>query len=209
MKKILSLLMCYVFLQAETFALRGGPGGVGNAQLSGTYSAVLLQSSPQFDINNIQVTVGPGPGLGLVTLTVPANGPAVGNMLIFDSQTQNTFLGKVNGISNVQTGELIGLVSGTEFKIASSATAGTAQATTSTETIAGRLIASKSKLKRSSSQITGTATLTAAGIPFVTVVQGQVINYIGNGVPATYDLIGYLTGSSDAIAGTFDLTVTN
>ena len=212
MKKLLSLLMCYVFLQAETFALRGGPGSSGNTRLQGSYSAILVQTSPLYDvITGAQVGTEPGNGLGLVTLTVPTNGPAVGNLLIFDSQTGNTFLGKANGLSNPRTGDLTCLVAGTEFRIATtSATAGVTGATTLTnpETIAGNLIASKSKIRSKSSEIVGTANLTVSGIRFVSVVSGVTVNFVGNGVPATYDLIGYLT-SADAVASTFDLTGSN
>ena len=202
--------MCYVFLQAETFALRGGPGSGGNPPLQGAYSAILIQTSPTFDIQGNQTSAAPGAGLGLLALTVPAGGPAVGNMLIFDSQTQNTFVGKANGLSNRVTGELICLVSGTEFKITTTtAGTGTANAVTSTETISGRLSASRDKGKKNISAITGEANLAVAGIPFVTVQNGVLVNFVRNGVPTAYAVVGYLSGSGDAAPGAFDLTVSN
>lgn len=206
--------MCYVFLQTETFALRGGPGSSGNTRLQGSYSAILVQTSPLYDVlTGAQVGTEPGNGLGLVTLSVPANGPATGNLLIFDSQTGHTFLGKANGLSNPQTGVLTCLVAGTEFQIkTTSAVSGTTGATTLTnpETISGNMTASKSKTRHQTySEIVGTASLTVSGIRFVSVVQGQTINYVGNGVPATYDLVGYLADTSGAVAATFDLSSSN
>ena len=203
--------MCYVFLQAETFALRGGPGSSGNTRLQGSYSAILVQTSLLFDlITGAQVGTGPGSGLGLVTLTVPSSGPASGNLLIFDAQTGDTFLGKANGLSNPLTGVLTALVSGTQFIIkTTSAASGTTGAATTTQTISGRITASKSKVNKSYSGISGTADLTVAGIPFVTVTQGVTVNFIKNGSPTTYDLIGYLTSSSETAAATFDLTGSN
>ena len=199
--------MCYVFLQAETFALRGGPGGAGNTQLQGSYSAILIQTSPLFDVfTGAQVGTEPGNGLGLVTLTVPSVGPAVGNILLFDSQTADSFLGRANGLSNPTTGVLTCLVAATQFKIIStSSTSGTTGVATTTETVSGRMTASKSKATKASfAGITGTANLIVAGIPFIDLTTGRT--FIGNGAPTTYDLFGYLTDSSGAPASTFDLT---
>lgn len=209
MKRLLSLLMCYVFLQAETFALRGGPGGTGNSQLLGSYSAILLQTSPLFDLSGRQVGTEPGNGLGLVTITVPSVGPAVGNFLLFDSQSSDSFLGRINGLSNPATGQLICLVTGSQFKITStSVSSGTTGAATTTETVSGRLVASKTKSTRSSfSGISGSATLTVAAIPFIDLTTGRT--YIANGAPTTYDVVGYLTDTSGALAATFDLSGSN
>ena len=197
--------MCYVFLQAETFALRGGPGGSGNTQLQGSYSAILIQTSPLVDIQGTQVGTEPGNGLGLVTLTVPSLGPAVGNILLFDSQTADSFLGRANGLSNPATGVLTCLVAGTQFIIqATAATSGTTGVATTTETVSGRMTASKSKATKASfSGITGTANLTVGSIPFVT---SGGTRFVQNGVPATYDLVGYLTDTSGAPAANFDLS---
>ena len=49
MKKILSLLMCYVFLQAETFALRGGPNGAGAGKVTGSFSGIMLEKPDPAD----------------------------------------------------------------------------------------------------------------------------------------------------------------
>lgn len=200
MKKLLSLLLCYVFLQTQTFAMRGGPAGNGNTTLSGTYSILLIQTSPLYNINNNQVSTEAGDGLGLVLLSVPASGPATGSLLIFDSQTSDSFLGKSNGLSDPRTGTLTSLVSGTQYRISttSSTSAGTGTGvTTSTETISGKMLVKKKTITSTSTlqQVTGSATLTTAGIPT-----------LGNGQTTTYEVVGYQTASTTGLSSGFVLT---
>ena len=210
MKKLLSLLMCYVFLQAETFALRGGPSGAGNSYLNGTYSILLIQTSPLFNINNVQVGTGAGNGLALVLLSVPQAGPATGSMLVFDAQTGDTFLGKSNGLSDPRTGTLTSLISGTQFLISAATTGGgTGTGTTvrtSTEIISGTMLVKNKTGDRGSTvaQVTGSATLVTAGIPFIDLVTGRT--FIGNGQPTTFDVVGYQSATTTGTVTGFVLT---
>lgn len=100
MKKLLSLLLCYVFLQAETFALRGGPNGAGSSKLSGSYSGVMTQT-------------GSGSDVGLFLLSAQNAGASTGNVVIF-SQTIDPFTGNLGArfFSGTLTG-LVNPVSGT------------------------------------------------------------------------------------------------
>src|SRR5690349_10291548 len=41
MKRILSLLLCYVFLHVQAFAISGGPTNAGTLNLVGTYAGIM------------------------------------------------------------------------------------------------------------------------------------------------------------------------
>lgn len=94
MKRLLSLLMCYVFLQAETFALRGGPGGAGSRKLTGSYSGVLTQTAGGTDV-------------GLFLLNTQSAGASTGDVVIF-SETIDPFTGNLG--ARFFSGTLTGLV---------------------------------------------------------------------------------------------------
>jgi hypothetical protein len=199
MKKILSLLMCYVFLQAQTFALRGWSGSGGTTILSGTYSAIMVQTSPGFDFATGRQTSPVGTGIGLVQMTVPQNGPATGDMIIFDPETGNAFSGTINGLSNVTTGQLVGIVAGDQI---GGTNAGVA-------TISGTLSVKikQSGAKSGFQEIDGTATTKVDGIPVVFAVGNTPVNGITSGTQTTYSVTGYQ--SSTQATGTtsgFDIT---
>ncbi|MCX6983031.1 MAG: hypothetical protein NTV08_20095 [Verrucomicrobia bacterium] len=110
MKKILSLLMCYVFLQAETFALRGGPTGAGAGKVTGSFSGIMLPANP--DPAKISADVG------LFIMSAAISGPSVGYLIIFsqgetDSKVYNC---KMTGLSDTSiggSGTFYGLFAGT------------------------------------------------------------------------------------------------
>ena len=103
MKKILSLLMCYVFLQTQTFAGRGGPQGGKGVFMSGAYSALMFQASPV------------GSGVGLLLVGAPNVGPATGDMLLFDFDSGEVITAAMNGLNNIKTGKLVCIVSRSGF----------------------------------------------------------------------------------------------
>ncbi|MEO6785574.1 MAG: hypothetical protein ABI318_05515, partial [Chthoniobacteraceae bacterium] len=70
MKKLLSLLLCYVFLQTETFALRGGPSNSGGETVNGSYSGIMTETTGSGDI-------------GLFLLTATSSGASNGQFVIF------------------------------------------------------------------------------------------------------------------------------
>ena len=109
MKKILSLLMCYVFLQAETFALKGGPGNKGGGgALSGLYAGIFT-ADPNDPKNDL---ARHGSDLGMFQIQVPQTGPSIGTIVIFDFQNGEIFLGLVNGVSDPDTQTLTGVFKG-------------------------------------------------------------------------------------------------
>ena len=116
MKKILSLLLCYVFLQTETFALRGGPGGAGSNKLSGSYGGTLTQNS--------------GSGLGLFLINATNEGASNGQIVFFASTGTSIgigfgplgfgvnsggryFAGSITGLTDPNSGTYYGLFNAT------------------------------------------------------------------------------------------------
>ena len=108
MKKILSFLMMIVFLQAQVFAMSGGPTyGATGENIVGSYSGVLIP-----DDGEISAVTGPNgeeiPSLGIFSLKVPVTGYATGIFMMF-SEGQ-TFPGTINAVGNALKGTLSGLL---------------------------------------------------------------------------------------------------
>ena len=129
MKKILSLLMCYVFLQAETFALRGGPNGAGSGKVTGSFSGIMLEKPDPADPAKISADIG------LFIMSAAISGPSVGYLIIFsqgekDSKVYNC---KMTGLSDTSvggSGTFYGLFAGTTASGTVTAPAATGGGTT-------------------------------------------------------------------------------
>lgn len=171
MKKLLSVLMCFVFLQAQTFALRGGPTGGLGPQVQGAYSGILTDT-----------TVG-GSDIGLFILTAVSNGASNGQVVIFSQTTGGTsdfFSGIITGLANPTNGSFSGLFGGTGQQN---------NGGSRTVTISGQMRATATKvgpgLKLQG--LTGTAasqTLTTVltnGIPAIVIITGAAKTYTVSG----------------------------
>jgi hypothetical protein len=102
MKKVLSLLLAFVFLQTQSWALSGGPlvaGGPGSS-LTGTYAGVLV---PQ-----LAPAVGASTSIGLFTLATPDTGLATGTITVFVNGA--AFNGTVTGVMDPKEGKFSGVV---------------------------------------------------------------------------------------------------
>ena len=189
MKKLLSLLLCYVFLQTETFALRGGPGGSGSHRLTGSYSGIITQT-------------GGGSDVGLFLLTAQSSGASNGSIVFFSQTTSTTpgrpgpigfgttsssggryYGGTITGLSDPTSGTFVGLFNATAQV---SSTIG-AVAVISTLSLAGTMKISASSIATSSSsqQVTGTASAQSSA-----------------GSVHSYTISGWQT-SADAVSGGF------
>jgi hypothetical protein len=188
MKKILSLLLCYVFLQTETFALRGGPGGAGSRKFTGSYSGVLTATT--------------GSSLGLFLLTASNQGSANGSIVFF-AQNATTATGPIGpgpGFGSTSggryySGTLTGLVdpnSGTYYGLFS------AIATTTTTTGAVAIV--------STIVCSGSLKLTVAagtGSGNTQIISGSASAQTSSSTSATtYTVSGWQT-STDAVANGF------
>ncbi len=137
MKKILSLLMCYVFLQAETFALRGGPNGAGAGKVTGSFSGIMLEKPDPADPAKISADIG------LFIMSAAISGPSTGYLIIFsqgekDSKVYNCKMTGLSDTSRGGTGTFYGLFAGTAATGAPPAiTGGTTGGTTTGGTTGG------------------------------------------------------------------------
>ena len=108
MKQIFSLLLAFVFLQAETWAIGGGPqGGGGGAVLTGTYAGVLVP------VSQTKAAVGSqtnSASIGLFVVGVPAIGVATGSAVAFVDGI--AFLGSMTAIADPKKQTLVGIVEG-------------------------------------------------------------------------------------------------
>ena len=115
MKKVLSLLLAFVFLDVQTWALSGGPsytgGGLGNAVI-GTYAGVLLPKTVNRIFQNPAFTgkIDDANTLGLFIVGVAKVGAATGNFLFF--QDGEAYFGAIVGFVDPANGKFTGLSSG-------------------------------------------------------------------------------------------------
>ena len=102
MKKVLSLLVAYVFLQTQMWAIGGGPnrGGASAFSLVGSYAGALLPSSSS--------TGAQFNGLGLFTLGLPQSGLGNGDFVYFSEG--KTFTGTIVGLGDPKKQQFVGLV---------------------------------------------------------------------------------------------------
>ena len=104
--------MCYVFLQAETFALRGGPTGGGSGKVTGSFSGLMLEKPDPADPAKISSDIG------LFIMSAAISGPSVGYLIIFsqgqkDSKVYNCKMTGLSDTSRGGSGTFYGLFAGT------------------------------------------------------------------------------------------------
>ncbi len=103
MKKVLSLLLSFVFIQTQAWALSGGPfdSQDGLTSIVGTYSGVLLPDLGPVNgvAANTSLTVN---SLGLFTFSAPQTGVAQGSIGFFTNG--EVFVGSIVGIGDPDTG---------------------------------------------------------------------------------------------------------
>ena len=108
MKQVLSLLLAFVFLQAETWAIGGGPASSGGlANLVGSYAGVLIprtQTNPPVGVATNSASIG------LFGVNVPNTGLSSGAALAFVNGV--AFIGDVTGIVDPKKQTLLGVVTG-------------------------------------------------------------------------------------------------
>lgn len=101
MKKVLSLLMAFVFLQTQTWALSGGPYGneISGGSLTGTYAGVLI---PELVVLNRSASIG------LFTLVQPDSGVTTGTVTVFVNGA--AFNGTITGVMDPKEGAFNGVI---------------------------------------------------------------------------------------------------
>ncbi|MDB6151814.1 MAG: hypothetical protein JWL90_267 [Chthoniobacteraceae bacterium] len=107
MKKVLSLLVSFVLLQTQSWALSGGPQYGGSAaSYTGTYAGVLI---PESDAT--LATSSGSASIGLFSLEQPSKGFATGVVIAFVNGA--VFNGTIDGILDPRGGELNGIINAT------------------------------------------------------------------------------------------------
>lgn len=106
MKKVLSSLMAFVVLQAQSYALSGGPvfGGTATLNVVGTYAGVLVPDAVSDDVNARTSAAS----IGLFSLGVPESGPSVGSAIVFVDGI--AFNGAIIGVADPGNGRLRGVI---------------------------------------------------------------------------------------------------
>ncbi|MEO6741367.1 MAG: hypothetical protein ABIP20_14040 [Chthoniobacteraceae bacterium] len=177
MKKLLSLLMCYVFLQAESFALRGGPNSSGAPKVFGFYSGVLIDTGNAVNSSS----------MGLFLLSASGSGASTGQVVIFSSSTvgSDSFNCVMTGLSDTSrggSGNFVGIFSG----------AALVGATSETKSISGSMTASAVLgTGNSTPRLKGTATSKTVAISTSIAANGITIDN-GNG---TFTSFGTVDGT--------------
>jgi hypothetical protein len=123
MKKVLSLLVAFVFLQVQTWALSGGPNyGQINNNVSGTYAGTIIGS------------IGTS-GLGLFQIGMPTSGLGSGTFAFFVGG--GAFFGTVVALADGEKATMDGILKGqlTQSRVVTTIATGTGTATV-TEVVA-------------------------------------------------------------------------
>ena len=175
LKKVFPLLLSYVFVTTQCWAISGGPNyGNGIVSAIGTYSGVLVglteadatTSGPTIpgdpvDTTPSSETTSSSNALGLFDLTVPNIGTAAGAFLLFADGY--VFTGTIDGSVDPDTDALKGIVQGTfTFTLSEVSDTGTVASTTVTAQAVGMINAKIGGTKSSSNvaaRINGTAFL--------------------------------------------------
>ncbi len=168
MKKILPILLCYVLMTSQVFAISGGPVfGSGTINPVGTYSGVVqgvsqgVSSTTTFTGNVNTDLIGgtvPSTALGLFSLSVPTTSVATGAFILFSNGS--TFTGNIDASIDVDSNQLSGLVFGYQFEQRIDPNGGTVAVETAYAS--GRIlgkVAGPNARAASSARITGNAFL--------------------------------------------------
>ncbi len=106
MKQLLSLLLCFVFLNAQSFAKHEYPGG-GLQSITGTYGGVMLPTSTSI----AGVSTSPSNSLGLFSFALPQSGFGSGAMLMFANGT--VYKGTITAMGDPTTLKITAIINAT------------------------------------------------------------------------------------------------
>jgi hypothetical protein len=193
MKKVLSLLMAFLFLQTETWALSGGPfsNGFNSSSLVGTYAGVMIGTVPPGGVG----AVG-GSGLGIFTIGLPQGGIGTGIFALYSGG--NTIGGDVIGLGDPKDQTIRGVMSGIFIPNTTSTAVvivGVSQTTVGAQFNA-KVKGSSSKGVTNASRLIGTA---GATITYTDFSIGTVI------VSTDFTLVGYKQSTDPNAATSVDL----
>lgn len=135
MKQVLSLLLSFVVLQTQTWALSGGPFGGDNFKtIIGTYSGVLTPVLPEDGATTTNTSLTAN-SLGLFIFGAPAVGVATGSIAFFTNG--EVFAGDLVGVGDPESGDFQALIDANTTLQAGSVTTGN---TTTTVALVGQAL---------------------------------------------------------------------
>jgi hypothetical protein len=116
MKKVLSLLVAFVFLQVQSWALSGGPVFTttsANPSIIGTYGGVMIPTSTQTNtaIGATGANDFTPASIGLFSIAVPETGISSGVAIVFVDGV--AFIGQIAGVGDGDRQEIQGVIAGT------------------------------------------------------------------------------------------------
>jgi hypothetical protein len=110
-----------VFLQAEVFAISGGPDfGSGAAPITGTYAGVM-QPVVTADVSNNLIELDTN-ALGIFSITIPFTGLSEGVCAVFNKG--EIFTGKMTGVGDPEDGEVNMLMEASAVRVLTVQTGG-------------------------------------------------------------------------------------
>ena len=168
MKKLLPILLCYVLMTSQVFAISGGPQfGGGALSPVGTYSGVMIPGMGT--TNSSSLYTAPPVALGLFSISVPTSQVATGAFLLFESDT--IFTGNFDASVDPDSGQLAGIAFGYDYQqVVGTDTTGAAISVTEEEGYAvGSVVA---KIGGSGKNAISTATITGEALLSVTFLAG-------------------------------------
>ena len=180
MKKLLSVLMCFVVLQAQTFATRGGPGGSAAKPILGAYTGVMLDNTGSTD-------------LGMFILSAIRNGASSGQVAFFTESGAifDYFVGDLTGVSDTAKGIFYGVMDGH----------GAATTTYTAKSLAGQIrLQSDPAATNSTGQVRITGSANSRTNEVITVPGMPAIVMVTIGPLHTYTVDGWQSSTSDAPA---------
>ena len=213
MKKLLPLLICYVLMQGQCFAISGGPvyGGGGRVNTVGSYSGTIQGVTEVDNSSGAPAIPGdPVPGgtatsnksnaLGLFDLVVPGITTATGGFLLFANGV--VFGGTITASVDPDSAKLSGVLNGAfNFHLTSFATGVEADVTASALGLINAKVSATGNRAVTAARLTGTASL---DIDYGLVdnnnqpVIARVINF---------NVIGFQTTTSTATSSTIGTAV--
>lgn len=203
MKTLFPLLLSYVLMTSQTFAISGGPVfGGGGVNVPGIYSGVLqgitetqgATGGPAIPGDPVPpgdggTTGTPSNAIGLFDLTIPATALATGTFIMFADGV--VFSGTIDASGDIDTGIIQGVLQGMyNFTLNTFDATGAVTATQVTAQALGRITAqvsdTTSLFSTSLARLTGTANL---GINFGTVDVSTLAPVISRTI--SFDVLGF------------------
>jgi len=113
MKKALSLLVAFIFLQTQTWALSGGPvyTATRSNDLTGVYAGAMVAKTLVLRPGSVLPALGSATSTGVFSITVPIAGAATGTTVFFQNGTAYT--GTIIGAANPLNSSITGIIQAT------------------------------------------------------------------------------------------------